>query len=69
MAYATVNFQTKREFKEAVKAGKTIKLFNPSGQFPTTSNGSEYVEGPHYPQAHTWYAEVQVRGGIVVSVK
>jgi hypothetical protein len=30
-------------------------------------NGTEYVEGPH--GVHRWYAEVQVKDGVVVKVK
>lgn len=32
-------------------------------------NGTDFVEGPHYPAAHTWYAEVTMKDGIVVRVK
>jgi hypothetical protein len=27
------------------------------------------VEGPHYPEPHRWYAEVQVTDGRITSVK
>jgi hypothetical protein len=27
------------------------------------------VEGPHYPEPHKWYAEVEVKDYIVVKVK
>jgi hypothetical protein len=42
--------------------------YNPSGMFLTPQNGSDVIEGPHYPQAHRWYASVQVEHGIVVKV-
>jgi len=32
-------------------------------------NGRELVEGPHYPKSHSWYAQVEMRDGVVVSVK
>lgn len=66
--YTSVNFKTKREFKEAVKMGKQIVLFSPGIGEPR-KNGREFVEGPHYPEPHRWYAEVQVKNGVVVSVK
>jgi len=69
MAYTDTNFKTKKQFKEALAEGKSIRLYNPSGMFPTNQNGVEYVEGPHYPKAHTWYAEVQVKDGVVTSIK
>lgn len=32
-------------------------------------NGTEFVEGPHYPQAHKWYARVEIKDGVVVKVQ
>lgn len=29
----------------------------------------EFVEGPHYPEPHRWYAQVEMKDGIVVKVK
>lgn len=68
MSYVSPNFKTKKALKEAVAAGQTVTVFNPGlGQAPR--NGTAYIEGPHYPQPHTWYAEVQVKDGKVVKVK
>jgi len=69
MAYTSTNFKSKKEFKEALKRGERITLYNPSGMFPTKNNGTEYVEGPHYPKPHMWYAAVKVVDGVVVSIK
>ncbi len=66
--YTDTNFKTKKEFKEAVLAGKRITLYAP-GLGKPVENGTEFVEGPHYPKPHTWYAQVQVKDGMVVSVK
>jgi len=33
------------------------------------SNGTVYLEGPHYPKAHTWYAQAELKDGIVIKVK
>jgi hypothetical protein len=45
-----------------------VTLFAPGLGTPN-KNGSETVEGPHFPEPHRWYASVQVKDGIVVSVK
>ena len=49
-------------------AGHTVTLYSAGTGTPKT-NGTEYVEGPHYPKPHTWYAQVEVRDGEVVKVK
>ena len=69
MAYVHPNYLTKREFLDAVKAGKEHQTYNPSGMFPATQNGRDTVEGPHYPRPHKWYSEVIVEQGIVKSAK
>lgn len=69
MAYVDPNYKTKKEFKEAVKAGKLHYPYNPSGMFPTPRDGAISIEGPHYPKPHTWYAECKVENGVIVSVK
>lgn len=83
MSYTVVNFKTKKTVKEAVKAylelanknsnlynDKAVYCYNP-GLGPDLSNytGSVALEGPHYPKAHTWYAEGKMVNGILVSVK
>ncbi len=69
MAYVDPNYRSKKAFIEAIKAGKKHRTYNPSGVFPTIQNGSDTVEGPHYPEPHKWYAVVVVKDGIVVSAK
>lgn len=68
MAYVTTNPPTKKALKEAVAAGQRLEVFSP-GPFPTTLNGVESVEGPHYPKPHSWYASVEVRDGVIVKVR
>lgn len=69
MAYVDPNYKTKKEFITAVKAGKLHTTYNPSGMFPTCQNGNDVIEGPHYPQAHKWYATAHVQNGIVTTAK
>lgn len=82
--YTTRNFKTKTALKAAVAAYneskvlqdagvsatpvQPVRLFAPGLGTPKT-DGTEFVEGPHAPAAHTWYAEVVVKDGIVVRVK
>jgi hypothetical protein len=66
--YCDTNFKTKKEFKEAVKKGIQVRLFSPGLGTPK-SDGIEYVEGPHYPASHSWYAQAEVKNGVVVKVK
>jgi len=66
--YTTQNFKTKKALREAVASGKQVTLFAPGLGVPKYE-GIEYVEGPHYPQPHTWYAQVTMQDGYVVKVK
>lgn len=68
MAYVDPNFPTKKSLKEAVAAGRRVTVFSP-GPFPCKSEGTEFVEGPHFPKPHSWYAQVQLKDGVVVKVK
>ena len=57
--YAERNFKSKKALKEAVASGEEIGTFSPS-IFPPERNGAVVLEGPHYPAAHTWYAQARV---------
>lgn len=70
--YVSPNFKTKKLLKEAVKnvqggIGFDVTVYSP-GPFVCPSDGEVAVEGPHYPEAHKWYARVLVKDGIVVKV-
>lgn len=66
--YCVTNFKTKKALKEAVARGKEIGIFAPGLGTPR-EDGREYIEGPHYPAPHTWYAEVMMEDGIIMKVK
>ena len=68
MTYASINFRTKKAFREAVEAGREIRLWSPGFGWPK-DNGPEHVEGPWYPEPHRWYAEVEVVEGRVTKVR
>lgn len=72
MAYSSENFKTKKAFKDAVKAGSRITVYQPNGDLfgvKIPQNGVTHCEGPHAPQPHKWYAEVTLKDGLVVAVK
>lgn len=69
--YTVINFKTKKELKEAVASGQKVSIYQP-GPFSvdtSTFTGTAYLEGPHYPIPHTWYAQAEVVDGIIVKVK
>ena len=66
--YTDTDFLTKKAFREAVASGKEVRLYAPGLGGPH-QNGAETVEGPHYPKPHTWYAQVEVKDGIVIKVR
>lgn len=78
MSYTVQNFKTKKALKEAVTQyldreivkGNPVRCYNP-GLGPDLSNftGKVYLEGPHYPEPHRWYAEAELKDGIVIKVK
>ena len=52
------------------KIAEDIRAYQP-GLGPDLSNytGKVYIEGPHYPAAHTWYAECEMKDGVIIKVK
>jgi hypothetical protein len=58
--YTSTNFKSKKLLKEAVARGERITIFAPGLGTPI-QNGREFLEGPHYPQPHKWYAEVEMK--------
>lgn len=75
--YSDVNFKSKKALKEAVAAGRRIGVYQPNDMFGRTEAVREQskhedvkvsVEGPHYPEAHRWYATVTVRDGVITKV-
>ncbi len=71
MSYVSPNFKTKKALKDALKAGQTVTVFQPNAMFGDGSakDGTVYLEGPHYPEPHKWYAEGYVEGGVLKRVK
>lgn len=65
--YTCKNYRTKKALKDDVKNGVEVRLFAPGLGSPVV-NGKEFVEGPHYPEPHRWYATVEMKDGRVVKV-
>jgi hypothetical protein len=65
--YVNPNYKTKKDLKEAVANGRIVTVFSP-GPFPANQNGRVAIEGPHFPEPHRWYAQVNVVDGKVVKV-
>lgn len=68
MAYVDPDYKSKKEFKEAVAAGKLHYPYNPSGMYGMPENGKISIEGPHYPKPHKWYASCEVTNGVITKV-
>lgn len=73
--YTDTNFKTKKALKEAVALflageGPEVTYYQP-GPFGgnEAKNGRIFVEGPHYPKPHSWYASCEVENGHIVKVK
>jgi|TARA_R100000049_G_C1936328_1_gene80200 hypothetical protein len=69
LMYTVKNYRTKKALKEDVAAGVPVDTFQPGGFFPPKANGKAYLEGPHFPEPHRWYAQVTLKDGLVVTVK
>lgn len=67
--YTERNFKTKKALRESFERGDFIGVYQP-GPFGTgREQGIKCLEGPHYPQPHTWYAEGQVENGQLIALK
>lgn len=67
MAYASGNPKTKKALKEMVNSDNPPYVLS-AGFFPATADGTEFIEGPHYPEPHRFYAQVKVQSGVIVKV-
>jgi hypothetical protein len=65
----TNSFRNRKALREAVAVGP-VSYYQP-GPFGgnETRDGTIYVEGPHYPAPHRWYAACEVKDGVIVKVK
>jgi hypothetical protein len=67
VAYVNPNFKTKKQLRESLDQGKPVEVFQPGpGTVPV--NGTIAIEGPHYPEAHLWYATGTMVNGKLVDI-
>ena len=67
--YTNINFKTKEELEEAIKKGDAVLLYNPGPLgIKTPKEGTVFIEGPHYPEPHIWFAEVTVKDSLITNV-
>ena len=67
--YVSPDFKTKKALREGLTRGVVITIFQPGpfgGNEPT--NAVVSIEGPHFPEPHSWYGRVKVENGQVVKV-
>ena len=65
--YADFNYQSKKALKDAVAEGP-VPCHQPGPFGPAVADGKAAAEGPHFPEAHRWYAQVVVKDGHIVKV-
>ena len=69
MAYIVGNPKTKKAAKELVKQGQA-KAFEPGLAISEPPrNGVIYIEGPHFPQPHRWYAKATIVDGVITKLE
>ena len=66
--YTDKNFRSKKALKEAVKDGEKVSVYQPGGMFRGATEGVVSLEGPHYPEPHSWYARAEISGGVIVRI-
>jgi hypothetical protein len=69
--YVNPNYRTKKALKEAIAQGATVEVYQPNNVFnvQVPANGSVYLEGPHYPEPHRWYAKGVMKDGKLIAIK
>lgn len=70
MSYTVTNYKSKKAVKDALKAGVEIRCYNLGlGGDLSNFTGTVYLEGPHYPKPHSWYAQGKMENGILKEIK
>ena len=55
-----------------VRRASPVTVFQPNSDLTGASvprDGKVYLEGPHYPEPHRWYAEAWLKDGEVIRVR
>jgi len=67
--YTSTNYKKKKDLITDFKAGKQIEVYQPGGIFPGKTDGTVCLEGPHYPEAHRWYATAVIKDSVITEMK
>jgi hypothetical protein len=67
--YVEPNYPTKKALREAVRNGDPMYFYQPGLGPKAPRDGRIFVEGPHYPEPHRWYAQVTIADGKPVRVQ
>ena len=67
--YTVRNFRTKKDLKAAVTSENSHVGIQDTMFGTAPTDGIVYLEGPHYPAPHTWYAKATMKDGRIVKVK
>lgn len=69
--YVSPNYKSRAALKRGIAAGDVVTIYQTGpygGNEPRDAKGIA-VEGPHFPQAHSWYGTVDVSNGFVTRVR
>lgn len=66
VAYTEKNYRTKKSLMTDLARGEVIRVYQPGPFGPNISDGDCYLEGPHYPEPHRWYAKCKVQKGRIL---
>ena len=66
MAYTVKNYPTKKSLRADLDAGIQVEVYQAGPFGPEVKDGRIALEGPHYPQAHSWYASAYVKDGVII---
>ena len=67
MTYVSPNFNSRATLQRALANKETIEVFEP-GLGTVPESGTVWLEGPHYPEPHQWYAKGIMKDGKLKSV-
>lgn len=66
MAYTHKDYPSKAALKRDLADGAKVTAYQPGPFGPDLTDGTIYLEGPHYPKPHRWYASATLKDGVIV---
>lgn len=67
--YTVYNYRTKKALLDDFKRGVNVAVFQPGLSQYGKRNGRVSLEGPHYPEPHTWYAVAVIEDGVIERIE